>query len=107
LTPNDGLGVGIHVEIFFQLLPREGIQLLDAGNGCALEVVVGAVLVQSCVDLAGTEDDALDLLGFVDGFAVLGVGDDPFELRVAGKFLNGGTGKWVAEEGLGEEDNEG
>ena len=33
LTPNDSLGVGVSVEIFLQLLPRERVQLLDTGDG--------------------------------------------------------------------------
>jgi hypothetical protein len=45
LTPYDGLGVWVRVEVFFQLLPWEGIELLDAGNSCVLDVVVGAVLL--------------------------------------------------------------
>jgi hypothetical protein len=98
LTPDYGLGIGVHVEVFFQLLPWEGVQLFDASDGGVFETVVGAVLVEGDVDLAGTEDDALDLFGIIDGFAVLGVGNDPLELRVTSKFLNGRSSKRVAEE---------
>lgn len=106
LAPDDGFGVGVLVEVFFELLPGEGVELFDARDGSVFEAVVGAVFVQGGVDLACAEDYALDLLGLVDGFAVLGVGDDPFELGVAGELLDGGTGKGVSEEGLGEENDE-
>jgi hypothetical protein len=62
--------------------------LLDARDGGVFEAVVGAVLVQGCVDLTGAEDYALNLIGVVDGFAVFGVGDDPFELGIAGELFD-------------------
>lgn len=88
LAPHDGLGVGVHVKVLLELLPGEWVQLLDARDGGVFETVVGAVLVQGRVDLTGAEDDALDLLGIIDGIAVFGVGDDPLELRLASEFLN-------------------
>lgn len=41
------------------------------------DLVVGTVLVKRCVDLAGTEDYALDLLWSINGFAVFGIFNDP------------------------------
>lgn len=60
LTPDDGLGVRVHVQVLLQLLPWEGVELLNTGNGSALEALLGTVLVQSGVYLTGTEDDAVD-----------------------------------------------
>ncbi len=83
--------------------------MLDAGDGGAGEVwVCGAVFVEGGVDLAGAEDDAVDfLVGLDGGVGVGGVGDDPFEVGLAREVFDGGTGEGVAEEGFGEEENEG
>lgn len=83
LAPNDVLGVGVHVEVFLELGPREGVELFDARDGCVLVLVGRAVLVQGDVDLAGAEDDALDLFGRGDGLVVFRVGDDPLEVGFA------------------------
>ena len=109
LAPDDGLGVGVVVEVVLELLPGEGVELLDAGEGDVVDLVVGAVLVEGGVDLAGAEDDAVDLLGGLDAAGgVLGVRDDPLEGGAGvGKVLDVGAGDWVAKEGLGEEDDEG
>lgn len=107
LAPDDGLGVGVHIQVLLQLLPGEGVELLDTGDGSILNALVGAVLVQRSVDLAGTEHDAVDRFGVIDGVAVFWVGDDPLELRVSSKLLNGGTCQGVAEKRLGEEEDEG
>jgi len=88
LTPDNGLGIGVHVKIVFQLLPWEGVQLLDTCDGCILESIVCSMLVESCVDLACAKNDTFNLLRVADRLAVLGVGDNPFELRVASKFFN-------------------
>lgn len=37
LAPHDVLGVRVHVEIFFELGPRERVELLDAGDGCGAD----------------------------------------------------------------------
>lgn len=83
LAPNDVLGVGVHVEVFLELGPGEGIELFDARDGCVLVLVGRAVLVQGGVDLAGAEDDTLDLFGRGDGLVVFRVGDDPLEVGFA------------------------
>lgn len=67
LSPYDGFGVGVHVKVFAQLGPREGIQLFDACDGDRIEFVLGAVLVKGSVDLAGTKNDAIDLFRRRDG----------------------------------------
>lgn len=106
LTPHDGLSVGVGVEVLLDLLPREGVELLDTRDGGVGDALVETVLVQRRVDLAGTEDNALDVLGGDGGAAVLLLGDDGAELSVADELVDGGAGEGVAEEGLGEEDNE-
>ncbi len=88
LRPHDILGVWVHVEVFLQLRPREGVELLDACDGSVFVFLVGTVLVQSGVDLTGAEDDAFDVFGLVDFLAVLGVGNDPLEMRVAGEIFD-------------------
>lgn len=108
LCPNDGLGVGVHVEVLLQLLPGEGVHLLNAGKGNVVELVVGAVLVQGSPDLTSAENNALNLLGSLDRAGlVLRVGDDPLEASVlAAKLLNVGAGERVTQQSLGEEDDE-
>lgn len=58
-------------------------------------------------DLAGTQDDALDLLGLVDLeggiFGVLGILDDPLEVALASEVLDVGAGERVTQKSLGEE----
>jgi hypothetical protein len=98
LTPDDGLGVLVGVEVVAQLRPWEGVELLDTRNGSVLDVVGLDVFAECGVDLTRAEDDAVDVGGLVDGFAVFGVRDDPFEVRVANKVVDGGAGEWVAEE---------
>lgn len=88
LAPNDVLGVGVHVEVFLELGPREGVELFDAGDGGVFVFFGGAVLVQGDVGLAGAEDDALDLFGRGDGVVVFRVGDDPLEVGFAGEVFD-------------------
>lgn len=91
LCPDNVLCIGIRVEVLLQLLPGEGVELLDTGNGCVGDVVLGAVLVQGSVYLTSAEDDALDLLLGLDlevRGRVGGVCDDPLEVRIAGEVLN-------------------
>jgi hypothetical protein len=51
LAPDDGLGVGVRIQVLFELLPREGEQLLDTGYGDIFEALIGAVLDECGVDL--------------------------------------------------------
>ena len=97
LAPDDVLGVGVHVEVLPELGPGEGVELLDAGDGRVFVFLVGAVLVQGDVDLAGAEDDALDFFRGGDGLVVFGVGDDPLEVGFAGEVVDRGSCEWMAE----------
>ena len=80
MAPDDGLGVGVHIQILLQLLPGERVKLLDTGDSGVLEAVVRTVLVQRGVNLAGTEDHTINLLWIIDSVAVLRVSDNPLEL---------------------------
>ena len=65
------------------------------------------MFVEGGVDLAGAEDDAVDFIVGFDGIISMGgVGDNPFEVGVAGKIFNGGAGKGVSQEEFGEEEDE-
>lgn len=44
LAVDDGLSVGVLVEVLLQLLPGEGVQLLNAGKRDVVDLVIGAVL---------------------------------------------------------------
>jgi hypothetical protein len=69
-------------------LPREGIQLFNTSDGCVLVTLGGAIFVKSGVNLTSAENDAVNFIWFGDGFAVLGIWDDPLELRVTSKLFN-------------------
>lgn len=91
LCPNDRLGIGVGVEVFLQLSPWEGVELLNAGNGSVGEVVGLAVLNQGSVDLTSAENDTLDFLLWLDlelGRLVCRVGNDPLEVGVTGEVLD-------------------
>lgn len=94
LRPHDGLCVGVAVEVVLELGPGEGVELLDARDGDLLVVGVrGAVFVESGVDLAAAEDDAVGFFGggYVAG-RVGGVGDYPLKVRIADEVGDGGAG---------------
>jgi len=97
LTPNNSLCIGVFIQVFFQLLPREGVELLDTGDSGRGDVIIGTVFVEGGVNLPCTEDDAVDFLGLIDGFAVFGVLDYPLEAGITGKLFNGRTCERVAE----------
>jgi hypothetical protein len=65
--------------------------------------------VQRGPDLTTAEDDALNLLGRLDGTGlVLGVGDDPLEASIlAVELVNVRASQRVTEQSLGKEDDEG
>lgn len=108
LTPDNGLGIGVHVKVLLELLPGEGVQLLNTGESNVVDLVVGTVLGKSSPNLSRAENDTLNLLGLLDGASlVLGIGDDPLELGFrASEVLNVGTSKRVAQERLREEDDQ-
>lgn len=109
LSPDNRLGVGVAIEVLLELLPREGVKLLETGDGDVVDLVVGTVLVQGGVDLTRADDDTVDLLTGLDGaLLVLRVFDEGAELSVlADEVLNARAGKRVTEQRLGEEDDEG
>lgn len=107
LGPDDVTGVGVAVQVLLELGPREGVKLLNAGDGSVAKTLGLTVLHKGGVHLARAQDDTLDLLRLVDSRAVGRVGDDPLEVRVASEFLNGRAGNRVTQERLGEEDHQG
>lgn len=92
LAPHNRLCILVRVQVITQLRPRERVELLDARNGDVGDFVIRHVFSQGDVDLAGTQNDALDVGGFGDGFAVFWVGDDPLEVRIAGECFDRGAG---------------
>lgn len=108
LGPDDGLGVGVLVKVLLELLPGEGVQLLNAGEGDVVNVVLGTVLVESSPDLTTAENDSVNLLTRLENASlVLRVGDNPLEASVlTSELFNVATGQRVSEQGLGEEDDE-
>jgi len=107
LAPNNCLGVRVHIEVLLELLPWEGVQLLNAGNSRVSVFVVGAMLVQCDVYLASAKNDAVDLLRVSNGIAVFWVRDDPSEMSVAGELFNRGATEWMSKKRLREEEDQG
>lgn len=66
LAPDDGLGVLVGVEVLLELLPWEGVQLLNTGDSGVLEAIIVTVLVESGVDLTSAENDAVDFVWLGD-----------------------------------------
>jgi hypothetical protein len=91
LTPHDGFGVLVGVKIFLQVGPGKWVELFNARDGGVFDAFVGAVFVEGGVDLTCADDDTVDLVGLGDGFAVLGVGYNPFEIRLAREVFEAGT----------------
>lgn len=108
LGPDNGLGVLVGVEVLLEQLPGEWVELLDTGNSNVVDVVVGTVLLQGSVDLTSAKNDTVNLLSRLDGASLmLRVRNDPLELRIrSGEIFNAGARKRVAQQGLGEEDDE-
>lgn len=90
LTPDDSLGVGILVKVLLELLPGEGVELLNTGQGNVVDVVILTVLGEGSPDLTTAENHAVNLLRSLDGASlVLRVRDDPLEASVlTGELLN-------------------
>lgn len=107
LAPNDRLCIRVAVEVLFQLRPWEWVELLDTGDGGVGQVVLLAVFEESGEDLAGAEDDAVDLVVRVElefgVFFVGGVRDDPLEVTVASEVLDWRASQWVTQQALAEE----
>lgn len=108
LAPDDVLRVGVRVKVLLKVLPWEGVELFDAGNGNVLQATRLTFLDKCGVDLTSTENNTIDLLVRADLATGMGwVLDDPLEVRVTSKLLNVGAGQRVSEKRLGEEENEG
>lgn len=108
LGPDNGLGVRVHVEVLAELLPREGVELLDTSEGDVVDLVVLAVLEESGIDLTSAENDTLNLLRGLDLTSLVSrVLKDPAEVSIVSELLDVGASDGVAEERLGEEDDEG
>ncbi|KAI6773510.1 hypothetical protein HG531_000359 [Fusarium graminearum] len=90
LAPDDGLGVGVLVEVLLELLPREGVQLLNASESDVVDVVVSSVLVEGSPNLTGAQNNTLNLVRRLDSTSLmLRVRDDPLESGVlASESLN-------------------
>ena len=58
LTPDHYLGIGIGLDRFLVVFPRELIQLFYANNGDVVEHLLGTGLEQVVVNLAGAENNA-------------------------------------------------
>jgi len=108
LAPDDGLGVRVHVEVLLELLPREGVQLLNAGESDIVDVILRSVLFESGPHLTSAENNTLNLVRRLDNTSLMRrVGDNPLESGVlASESLDVTASKRVAEERLGEEDDE-
>jgi hypothetical protein len=87
-------------------LPGEGIELLDTGDGRVFDALIGTVLVESSINLSSAKDDTVNLVGVVDGVTVLWVRDDPLELGITSELLDRRAGERMAEERLGEEEDQ-
>lgn len=100
LSPDNGLGVGVHVEILLQLLPREGVQLLNTSKGNVVDFVLSTVLVESSPDLTSAENDTVNLLWSLDSTSlVFWVRDDPLETSIlADELINVRTCQGVTEQ---------
>ena len=111
LRPDDGLGVGVRVEVLLELLPWEGVELFDTRDSRVGDLVLLTVLVERGVRLTRAENDALDLVVGVNlkvMAAVVGdIGNDPLEVAVASEVLDAGSGERMTQERLGEEEDEG
>lgn len=103
LTPDDVLGVGVHVEVLLQLSPREGVELLDTGDCSGLDFLACAMLVDGGVGLACAENDALDLVWLFYRLAMFGIRDDPLEVRIPCEILDRRTCQGVPKQKFREE----
>lgn len=106
LGPDNVLGIGVAVQVLLELRPREGVQLLNTGNGRVANVVSLTVFHKCSVNLARANDHTLNLLRFIDGLSVVWVRDDPAEVRITGEFRKRGTSKRMTQERFREENDE-
>jgi len=92
LCPDNSLSVRVRVEVLLELLPWEGVELLNTGDGGVGDLVLLAVLVQGGVGLTSAHNHALDLVVGVElvvMFTIVGnIRDDPLEVALSGKVIN-------------------
>lgn len=101
LSPDNGLGIGVLVKVLPELLPRERVKLLDAGNSDVVNLIVATVLLQSSVNLARAENDTLNLIVALDGAGLVSrIRNDPVELGITNEILNIGAGNRMTQEGF-------
>lgn len=86
------------------MLPWEGVELFNTGNGSLVESIRLTVFVKSGIDLTSAHNHAIDFFVGSDKFTVLGIRDDPAEVRVASEILDIGSAKRMSEERFREED---
>ena len=87
LAPDYILGVGVAIQVFLQLSPREGMQLLNTSDGGVANAVGFAVLNKRGIYLTRAKNDTLNFLRLINGRSVTGVPDDPLEVRVIGELF--------------------
>jgi len=80
LTPYDGLGVRVHIQILLELLPWEGVELLNASDRGSVKLLTGAMFVKGGVHLTSAEDYAFDLFRLFDRLAMLRIWDNPLKM---------------------------
>lgn len=107
LYPADILNIRISIKCVTELSIWERMELFDSCDGHIFKIFGGTGLVESGIDLPGANQQTLALLWWCDGLPVLGVGDDPFEMAVAGEVREGRAGEGVTEESLAEEKDKG
>ena len=108
LTPNDCSSIRVHIQIRLELGPREGVQLLNTGDGSGLEIVnVGSTMfVKGSVDLTRAQDDTINIFWWCDGVVVFWVRYYPLEMRIPDEIFNRGAGQGMTEERFREEEDE-
>jgi hypothetical protein len=107
LTPDDVLCIRIRVEVLLELLPWEGIELLDARNGNILQTASFTLLHECGVHLTCAENNAVDFFMRANlARSMSWVLNDPLEMRLAGEFLDVGASERVAQKRFGEEEDE-
>src|SRR5690554_744007 len=96
LTPHQGLKVYVILERLVQLLLGEGIELLNAHDGYVVYLVLCAPGDEIIVNLAGTHDNAPDLLRFKPGL----IRQHHLEMAI-GEVFQAGNGLLVTQQALG------
>src|SRR5690554_41343 len=96
LTPHHSLKVDVILESLEQLLLGEGVELLNTPDGYVVYLVLCTPGDEIIVNLAGTHDNALDLLRFKPGL----IGQHHLEVTISEVF-QAGNRFLVAQQTLG------